>query len=49
MIKMSLAFNDADPVVTCQCGWHGHGDSIMDALKAWAEHLTSTPACREKL
>ena len=48
---MALHFDDADPVARCliaktagpsgQCGWHGHGDSINDAVKAWTGHLTA--------
>jgi predicted small metal-binding protein len=40
---MSLHFDDADPVATCltgNCGWHTHGDSINDAVLAWAKHVT---------
>jgi hypothetical protein len=49
MITMTLEFDDADPVATCECGWHGHGDSINDAVLAWTKHLTSSPECRDKL
>ena len=48
---MSLHFDDADPIATClivpeatpgkQCGWHAHGDSLNDAVKAWTAHLTA--------
>jgi hypothetical protein len=40
---MSLHFDDADPVAEChvrECRWHGHGDSINDALRAWSAHLS---------
>lgn len=39
---LSLHFDDADPVAEChvkECRWHGHGDSLKDAVTAWAEHL----------
>lgn len=49
MITITVRFEDIDPVVTCECGRRCHGDSIADALEAWAKHLTSTPECREKL
>lgn len=41
-IRMALAFSDADPVAHCQvrdCRWHGHGDSMNDAVTAWAAHV----------
>lgn len=41
---MSLHFNDADPVAECHvadCKWHGHGDSLNDAVTAWTKHLTA--------
>ncbi len=41
-IRMSLHFEDLDPVATCQtggCKWHGHGDSMNDAVTAWAAHV----------
>jgi len=44
-----LAFSDADPVMTCECGHRSHGDSVNDAVLAWTRHVTSTPECREKL
>jgi hypothetical protein len=48
---MSLHFSDASPVAECHvrtgqpsgmtlCQWHGHGDSINDAVLAWTKHLT---------
>lgn len=40
---MSLRFEDADPVAQCHvgdCKWHGHGDSVNDAVTAWTSHLT---------
>ena len=39
---MSLYFDDADPVAECHvkdCRWHGHGDSLNDAVTAWTSHL----------
>jgi hypothetical protein len=39
---MSLHFDDADPVAEChvkECRWHGHGDSLNDAVTAWTAHL----------
>jgi hypothetical protein len=41
---MSLHFSDADPVAECHvrdCRWHGHGDSLNDAVTAWTAHLTA--------
>ena len=41
---MSLHFSDADPVAECHvgtCRWHGHGDSLNDAVTAWTKHLTA--------
>lgn len=41
-IAMSLHFEDADPVATCLvtgCGWHGHGDAMVDATNAWVAHI----------
>ena len=41
---MGLHFSDADPVTRCHvgdCQWHGHGDSINDAARAWTAHLTA--------
>lgn len=37
------------PEATCECGNRSFGDSINDAVLAWTKHVTSTPACREKL
>lgn len=48
-ISMALHFEDIDPVATCECGWHAHGDAINDAVLAWTKHVTSTPACRDRL
>jgi purine nucleoside permease len=42
---MSLHFSDADPVAAChvaECEWHGHGDSLNDAVTAWTKHLTAS-------
>lgn len=42
---MSLHFDDADPVAEChvgECRWHGHGDSLNDAVTAWTRHLTTS-------
>ena len=39
---MSLHFSDADPIAECHvadCRWHGHGDSVNDAVLAWTAHL----------
>jgi hypothetical protein len=44
---MALTMDDADPVSLClvvpagshQCAWHAHGDSLSDAVLAWARHL----------
>ncbi len=44
LMSVGLHFDDADPVATCLvpgCRWHGHGDAIVDALNAWAKHLTT--------
>lgn len=50
MISMTLHFNDADPVATCGgCGWHTHGDAVVDAVTAWARHVTSSEPCRSVL
>ena len=41
---MSLHFSDCDPVAECHvlaCCWHGHGDSLNDAVTAWTKHLTA--------
>jgi hypothetical protein len=41
---MSLHFDDADPVAECHvagCAWHGHGDSVNDAVLAWTGHLSA--------
>jgi len=41
---MSLHFSDADPIAGCHvvgCRWHGHGDSLNDAVLAWTKHLTA--------
>jgi hypothetical protein len=41
-IAMSLHFEDIDPVATCLvtgCGWHAHGDAMVDATSAWASHV----------
>src|ERR1035441_7712037 len=41
---MSLHFSDADPVAECHlagCRWHGHGDSVNDAVLAWTKHLST--------
>lgn len=46
---MNLHFEDVDPVATCECGKHFHGDSINDAVLKWTAHVTRTPECREKL
>lgn len=43
-MTMGLSFSDADPVARCHvgdCKWHGHGDSINDAVRAWTAHLTA--------
>ena len=48
-LAMVLRFNDTDPLATCECGHRSFGDSINDAVIAWAEHVTRTPACRERL
>lgn len=44
LMPMGLYFADADPVAQCMvksCQWHGHGDSINDAVLAWTAHLTA--------
>lgn len=44
---MSLHFSDTDPVTECHlpgCRWHGHGDSIRDAVDAWLKHLVGEHA-----
>lgn len=44
LMPMGLHFNDCDPVARClvgTCQWHGHGDSINDAVTAWTAHLTT--------
>lgn len=44
LMSMGLRFADADPVAWCligDCRWHGHGDSINDAVLAWTAHLTA--------
>jgi hypothetical protein len=48
-LLMRLYFNDADPVAECECGNRSPGDSINDAVSAWAKHVVKTPDCREKL
>ena len=40
MATMTLYFDDADPVASCLCGWHTHGDSLNDAVLGWTAHLT---------
>jgi hypothetical protein len=43
LMPMGLRFDDADPVAEClvgACRWHGHGDSVNDAVTAWTRHLT---------
>lgn len=43
-MPMGLRFDDADPVAVClvgECAWHGHGDSINDAVTSWTAHLTA--------
>lgn len=42
LMPMGLHFDDADPVARClvkDCRWHGHGDSMTDAVTAWVKHL----------
>lgn len=44
---MSLHFEDSDPVAECHvagCRWHGHGDSLRDAVTAWSAHLAAEHA-----
>lgn len=44
---MSLHFSDADPVAECHlpgCRWHGHGDSLRDAVRSWLDHLVNEHA-----
>jgi hypothetical protein len=44
---MSLHFEDVDPVAECHvkdCRWHGHGDSVNDAVLAWTAHLAAKHA-----
>lgn len=48
-LTATIQFSDADPIVTCECGHRSFGDSINDAVLAWAAHVTATPTCREKL
>lgn len=38
-MTFELEFDDADPVVTCECGWHAHGDAVIDALTSLSRHL----------
>lgn len=41
---MSLHFDDMDPTAECHikaCRWHGHGDSVNDAVLAWTAHLAA--------
>lgn len=38
MITLRFGFDDADPVIECECGWHTHGDSADDAWRAWYAH-----------
>lgn len=37
---MRLYFSDADPVAECGCRWRHVGDSLNDAVLAWAKHVT---------
>ena len=42
LMPMGLHFDDADPVARClvkDCQWHGHGDAMVDATRAWTMHL----------
>lgn len=39
MIALEFGFDDADPVITCECGWRAHGDSADDAWRAWYRHM----------
>jgi hypothetical protein len=47
-ITMKLYLPDAEAVAECECGARCHGDSIADAVLAWAKHIVGTE-CREKL
>ena len=40
MPYMRLYFSDADPVAECGCRWRHVGDSLNDAVLAWAKHVT---------
>jgi hypothetical protein len=45
LMPMGLSFSDADPISHClvgECRWHGHGDSMTDAVTAWTKHLAET-------
>ncbi|WP_327066837.1 hypothetical protein [Kitasatospora sp. NBC_01302] len=39
--RMELGWNDCDPVATCHCDARCVGDSVNDAVLAWAAHLTA--------
>lgn len=46
-IRCSIGFGDADPVVTCECGARLYGDSVNDAVLAWARHITTDQRHRD--
>lgn len=47
-MNIKIELPESDWVVTCECGNRSFGDSLLDALAAFAKHLTGT-ACRDRL
>lgn len=48
-IGVTVALSEVTPEATCECGNRSFGDSINDALLAWAKHVTVASPCRAKL
>jgi hypothetical protein len=40
-VRMELFMRECSPGVACGCGHLSYGDSVMDALRAWAEHVAA--------
>ncbi len=43
-IALRFYFDDVDPSIRCECGWHCHGDSANDAWEAWYKHQANKHA-----
>ena len=45
-VGVRFYFDDIDPVAECECGWHAHGDAVVDAFRAWWKHANEIPEHR---